>query len=88
MSDLMSIGEFATATWLSPKALRLYDRRGLLSPDRVDPFTGYSGYSDAQVDQARLISMLRRIDMSLEEIGELLALPPGYQAAYLGRYRR
>ena len=35
MADLMTIGEFAAATWLSPKALRLYDRNGLLSPDAV-----------------------------------------------------
>ncbi|WP_232818138.1 MULTISPECIES: MerR family DNA-binding transcriptional regulator [Kocuria] len=40
MADLMTIGEFAAATWLSPKALRLYDRNGLLSPDAVDPFNG------------------------------------------------
>lgn len=34
MDELMTIGEFATVTWLSPKALRLYDHNGLLSPTR------------------------------------------------------
>lgn len=66
MADLLTIGEFATATWLSSKALRLYDRRGLLSPDSVDPINGYRKYSPSQIETARLISMLRRIGMSLE----------------------
>jgi DNA-binding transcriptional MerR regulator len=32
----MSIGEFARRSRLSPKALRVYDGLGLLSPARVD----------------------------------------------------
>jgi PPM family protein phosphatase len=32
--DLMTIGEFAARTRLSPKALRRYDRLGLLPPER------------------------------------------------------
>jgi hypothetical protein len=35
--DLMTIGAFAERTLLSPKALRLYDRVGLLPPARTDP---------------------------------------------------
>jgi PPM family protein phosphatase len=38
---LMTSGEFARASRLSPKALRLYDELGLLSPAEVDPVTGY-----------------------------------------------
>ena len=38
--DLMTIGVFAGRTRLSPKALRLYDRLGLLAPARVDPDSG------------------------------------------------
>ena len=33
---LISIGEFARRSRLSPKALRLYDGLGLLTPARVD----------------------------------------------------
>lgn len=87
MTDLMTIGEFAAATWLSPKALRLYDRKSLLSPDSVDPFNGYRKYSHAQIETARLITMLRRIDMPLEQISELLKLPPEARAAQVARYR-
>lgn len=87
MADLLTIGEFATATWLSPKALRLYDRNGLLSPDSVDPINGYRKYSPNQVETARLISMLRRIDMSLSAIGDLLMLAPEERAGQIADYR-
>ena len=87
MAELMTIGEFAAATWLSPKALRLYDQKGLLSPDTVDPGSGYRKYSPAQVETARLITMLRRIDMPLELVGRLLEASPDERAAQIARYR-
>jgi PPM family protein phosphatase len=40
----MSIGEVARQSRLSPKALRLYDGLGLLSPARVDELSGYRYY--------------------------------------------
>ena len=40
----MTIGEFATRSRLSAKALRLYDQLGLLHPDHVDPVNGYRIY--------------------------------------------
>lgn len=88
MAERMTIGEFAAATWLSPKALRLYDQKGLLSPDTVDPRSGYRKYSPAQVGTARLITLLRRIDMPLEQIGGLLDVSPEEQAQQIACYRR
>jgi len=71
--DLLSSGEFARRSHLSPKALRIYDELGLLQPLEVDPANGYRRYGTDQVHTARLIAMLRGIDMSLAEIGTLLA---------------
>src|SRR6201995_3466 len=71
---LTSIGEFARRSRLSPKALRLYDRLGLLRPARVDPDSGYRWYAPAQLDQARLIAGLRELGLPLAEIGPILAL--------------
>src|SRR5213083_1161504 len=51
---LLSIGEFARRSRLSMKALRLYDRLGLLAPDHVDPATGYRRYREHQLGTARL----------------------------------
>jgi len=87
VSELMTIGEFAAATWLSPKALRLYDEKGLLSPDAVEPHSGYRKYSPAQVVTARLITMLRRIDMPLDRIADLLRAAPSERATLIATYR-
>ncbi|HTJ65893.1 MAG TPA: helix-turn-helix domain-containing protein [Actinospica sp.] len=74
--SLVSIGEFAQASRLSPKALRLYDELGLLVPARVDESTGYRWYAAGQLERARLVSALRRIGVPLARIREILALPP------------
>jgi DNA-binding transcriptional MerR regulator len=71
---LMGIGEFAELSWLSPRALRLYDELGLLPPARVDPDSGYRWYEPAQLDQARLVSSLRKLDIPLAQIKVILAL--------------
>lgn len=75
--ELLSIGAFAARSGLSHKALRLYDRLGLLPPARVDPATGYRSYRAAQLELARLILLLRELDMPLAEIADLLSAEPG-----------
>ncbi|AXK34522.1 MerR family transcriptional regulator [Streptomyces armeniacus] len=72
---LLTIGAFARASRLSPKALRLYDELGLLPPARVDPATGYRLYAPAQLERARLVAWLRRIGMPLAEIRHVCGLP-------------
>jgi DNA-binding transcriptional MerR regulator len=76
----MTIGEFATRTRLSPKALRLYDELQLLVPARVDPSSGYRLYAEDQIQPARLVGLLRRLDMPLSDISPILA-QPGAEAA-------
>lgn len=83
----LSIGEFSRLTWLSPKALRLYERRGLLLPDLVDEYTGYRYYRPAQADRARLIALLRRAGMPLESIGAVLHATADERRALLASYR-
>jgi DNA-binding transcriptional MerR regulator len=76
----MSIGEFARRSRLSPKALRLYDGLGLLSPARVDELSGYRYYEGAQLGQARLIAVLRQAGVPLTTVKDLLALDPAEMA--------
>jgi DNA-binding transcriptional MerR regulator len=73
VGQLLTIGEFAQQTRLTAKALRVYDETGLLRPLGVDPRNGYRRYGTAQVRSGRLIGMLRGVDVSLAEIGRLLA---------------
>jgi DNA-binding transcriptional MerR regulator len=72
---MFTIGEFSRATHLSVKALRHYDRLGLLVPADVDPSTGYRRYQAAQVPSAHLVKRLRDLDMPLPGIREVLAAP-------------
>jgi DNA-binding transcriptional MerR regulator len=69
----ISIGEFARRSRLSLKALRLYDERGVLVPSRVDQGSGYRYYDTAQLEDARLVVMLRELQLPLAAIKELLA---------------
>ncbi|WP_199809554.1 MerR family transcriptional regulator [Streptomyces sp. NRRL S-920] len=77
---LLTIGAFARAARLSPKALRLYDELGLVTPARVDPVSGYRLYAPAQLEQARLVAWLRRLGMPLNRIQRVCALEPGEAA--------
>lgn len=69
---LLSIGVFARRTRLTPKALRIYHRVGLLRPASVDPASGYRRYDVGQVRTGQLIGLLRGADLSLVEIGLML----------------
>ncbi|MGW2651724.1 protein phosphatase 2C domain-containing protein [Streptomyces sp. NPDC001393] len=75
--ELLTIGSFSKASRLSPKALRLYDELGLLTPARVDPVTGYRLYAPEQLDQARLVAWLRRLGMPLARIRQVCTLEAG-----------
>ena len=84
--ELLTIGAFARAVRLSPKALRLYDELGLLAPARVDPLSGYRLYSPDQVERARLVAWLRRLGMPLARIRGVCELAPADAAAEVRAY--
>ena len=75
MDDLIPTGQFSALTWLSPKALRLYQAQGLLEPAWIDPRSGYRYYSPAQISGAARIGLLRRAGISLGEIASYLDAP-------------
>jgi DNA-binding transcriptional MerR regulator len=84
----ISIGEFARRSRLSLKALRLYDERGVLVPSRVDQASGYRYYDTAQLDEARLVVMLRQLQLPLAAVKELLACDPADAAARIAEHWR
>ncbi|MGW0821979.1 MerR family transcriptional regulator [Streptomyces sp. NPDC002845] len=79
--ELLTIGAFAARARLSAKALRLYDRLGLLAPAHVDEVSGYRYYRVAQIERARLVALLRQLDMPLARIAEVVEAPDGTTAA-------
>jgi DNA-binding transcriptional MerR regulator len=84
----VSIGEFARRSRLSVKALRLYDERGVLTPARVDSNSGYRYYDVAQLDDARLVAMLRQLELPLATIKELVMCDPVDAADQIAAYWR
>jgi protein phosphatase len=84
--QLLTIGAFARASRLSPKALRIYDELGLLRPVRVDEASGYRFYSPDQLERARLVAWLRRVGMPLARIAEVCDLPEPAAAAAVSDY--
>ncbi|MFD4631238.1 MerR family transcriptional regulator [Streptomyces sp. NPDC058284] len=83
---MLSIGEFAARARLSPKALRLYDRLGLLAPAHVDEVSGYRYYRPHQIERARTVALLRRLDMPLAAIAEVVELDGERAARSLDGY--
>jgi DNA-binding transcriptional MerR regulator len=68
VQTLISIGDFARATHLSVRALRLYHQEGLLEPAEVDPNSGYRRYDLGQIPTAQAIRRLRDLNMPLEDV--------------------
>jgi protein phosphatase len=83
---MLTIGAFAKACRLSPKALRLYDELDLLRPARVDTETGYRYYAVEQLEQARLVAWLRRLGMPLARIRQVCALDDARAAREIRTY--
>ena len=66
------IGDIARRLGTTTKTLRFYESAGLLSPPARSE-AGYRLYVDAAVARARLVLGLRKLDLSIHELKELLA---------------
>lgn len=67
----LSAAEAARELGVSAKALRLYERRGLLAPRRSA--AGWRIYGPAEMDRARKIVALRQLGMGLARITDVIA---------------
>jgi MerR family transcriptional regulator, copper efflux regulator len=67
----MQIKEFSQKTGLPGKTIRYYEDVGVLPvPERLP--NGYRVYAEADVERARFVIGLRRLDFSLADIREIL----------------
>ncbi len=66
--DLMLIGEIADFFGVSRKAIRLYEKKGILKPVKTDAANGYRYYSAEQVQQLNALLELKALGFSLDEI--------------------
>ncbi len=68
----MKIGEVATRTGVSVDALRFYEAKGLIKPQRAA--NGYRFYPEQTLELVGYIKLAQQLGFSLKEIGENLPL--------------
>lgn len=67
----MRIKEVEELVGISKKNIRFYEKEGLLSPGRESE-NSYRDYSQADVDRLRIIKLLRKLDMPISAISDVL----------------
>ena len=72
MDELIKIGEFSKINHVSIPTLRLYDELGILKPIYIDESTNYRYYSINQNARLDMIQYMKELNMSLNEIKEIL----------------
>lgn len=65
---MYKIGEFSKIVNMSVRTLRYYDEINILKPGYVDNFSNYRYYTEENISEANLITILRSVGFSLEEI--------------------
>ena len=68
---MYKIGELAGICGVSQKAIRFYERKGLLKPIMVNDETGYRYYDNESIKTIEKIKNLKKIGLSLKEIKEI-----------------
>jgi len=69
----MKIQEFSRQTGLSAKTIRYYESIGILPAPQRTP-NGYREYEEQHLERARFVAGTRSLELSLDEISELLAM--------------
>ena len=75
-NDLLTIGDLARRTGLTPSAIRFYEDKGLLQSHR--PGGNQRRFLRSDIRRLSFILIVQKLGLSLEEIGEhLRSLPQG-----------
>lgn len=69
----MQIKELSERTGLPDKTIRFYEEIGVLPPPRRLP-NGYRDYGEADMERVKFVAGLRRLDFSLDDVSEILAM--------------
>lgn len=70
---MLKIGEFSKLSLTTVKALRFYEKEGLLRPASIDQWTGYRFYETSQLETAAKIRSYRQLGLSIEEIRSIFS---------------
>ncbi|MBP9041713.1 MAG: heavy metal-responsive transcriptional regulator [Anaerolineaceae bacterium] len=69
----MKIQELSQASGVPTKTIRFYEESGVLPSPARKP-NGYRDYDQKDIERLRLVAGARRLDLSLDDIREILAL--------------
>lgn len=69
----MNINEVAKRTQLTPKAIRFYEEKGLITPP-ARAANGYRTYRQQHIEELNLLHQARQVGFSLPECKDLLDL--------------
>jgi len=69
----MKIQEFSQRIGISAKTIRYYESIGILCPPKRAT-NGYRVYGEGDLERARFVAGARSLDLSLDEISEVLAM--------------
>lgn len=67
----MNIQELESRCGVTKQNIRFYERKGLLHPDR-NLANNYREYNMEDVERLQFIKMMRKLDVSIEDIREVL----------------
>lgn len=70
---MLTIGQFSKTCMVTVKALRHYDKLGLIHPCEVNEENGYRFYSEEQIPRMLLIKKLKYYGFSLSDIKDMLS---------------
>src|SRR5690606_21950254 len=70
--QLLRIGEIAAFFNVSVKAIRIYEKKGIIMPAWTDPATGYRYYSADQIQMLNALLELKALGFSLNEIKRII----------------
>ena len=74
--------EICRLTGLTPKALRLYEEKGLITPSQEGSHNKVRDYSREDLRRLQIIATLRRAMFTISEIKEMLDTPEAIQAIF------
>lgn len=70
-NEKYSVSEVAKLAKISPRTVRFYDEKNLVSPARIEE-NGYRIYTEEELEQLKLISYLKELGFTLKDIRRLL----------------
>ncbi|MBR2408715.1 MAG: MerR family transcriptional regulator [Lachnospiraceae bacterium] len=79
---LLKIGEVADFFQISVKAVRIYEKKGIITPAYIDPESGYRYYTPDQLHQMAALLELKALGFSLDEIKDVMVGESSKEALY------